>query len=210
MPDLPFQTMTQFAALGLTLVAGWLLGLASSSGGRKWRERYMEQDVENAGYRDRAENDLRDNARRIRDLEVERDRLQNELAAATAAAAAARDESEDRQLSPVAETVRHDPPVAAAAVPVAAAAAAAPTSGWRGWGRDNLVRIRGIDEAREQRLNELGIKTYNEIEKMTAEDEAALEQRLGLDPGAIAAGEWREQAALLRAGNEDEHARRFL
>ena len=96
-------------------------------------------------------------------------------------------------------------------VPVAAAASE-PGAGWRGWfgwGRDNLARIRGIDETREKRLNELGIKTYREIEKMTAEDEAALEQRLGLAAGTIGSEGWREQAALLGAGNEDEHTRRF-
>lgn len=73
--DLPFQTITQFSALGLTLVGGWFLGLASHSGGRKWRERYLEEDMENAGYRDRAEADLRDSTRRIRDLEAENARL---------------------------------------------------------------------------------------------------------------------------------------
>ncbi|MDG2535478.1 hypothetical protein P6144_17585 [Sphingomonas sp. HITSZ_GF] len=75
MHDLPFQTITQFAGLGLTLIAGWFLGLASHSGGRKWRERYAEQDMENAGYRDRAESDLRDASRRIRDLEAENAKL---------------------------------------------------------------------------------------------------------------------------------------
>ena len=95
---------------------------------------------------------------------------------------------------------------------LATVAAAEPGAGWRGWfgwGRDNLARIRGVDEAREKRLNELGIKTYREIEKMTPDDEAALEQRLEMEKGAIATEEWREQAALLRAGNEDEHAERF-
>ena len=75
MQDLPFQTLTQFAALGLTLIAGWFLGLASASGGRKWRERYYDEEMSNAGYRDRAEADLRDAARRIRDLEAENARL---------------------------------------------------------------------------------------------------------------------------------------
>jgi hypothetical protein len=75
MQDLPFQTLTQFAALGLTLVAGWFLGLASASGGRKWRERFYDEEINNAGYRDRAESDLRDAARRIRDLEAENAKL---------------------------------------------------------------------------------------------------------------------------------------
>lgn len=82
MDDLPFQTVTQFVALGLTLIAGWFLGLASSSGGRKWRERYRDEELSSAGYRDRAETDLRDAAKRIRDLEDENARLR----AATVAA----------------------------------------------------------------------------------------------------------------------------
>ena len=43
MHDLPFQSPTQFLALALTLIAGWLLGLGSSSGGAKWRERYEDE-----------------------------------------------------------------------------------------------------------------------------------------------------------------------
>ncbi|RYD53704.1 MAG: hypothetical protein EOP60_09905 [Sphingomonadales bacterium] len=75
MQDLPFETLTQFVALGLTLVAGWFLGLASAPGGRKWRERYYDEELSNAGYRDRSETDLREANRRIRDLEAENARL---------------------------------------------------------------------------------------------------------------------------------------
>ena len=181
MYDLPFQTPTQWVALALTLLAGWLLGLGSASGGARWRERFEDEEIEHASYRHQAETDLREANRRIRDLEAEVEKLRK----------------------------------AAAAAPVAEAAAAAPAEsgsawrGWFGWGRDNLSRIKGIDAAREKRLNELGIKTYREIEKMTPDDEAALEQRLEMEKGAIAAEQWREQAALLRAGNEDEHAKKY-
>ncbi len=75
MHPLPFETVTQFAALGLTLIAGWFFGLASSSGGRKWRERYQDLEYDQAGYRDRAETDLRDQAKRIRELEAENAKL---------------------------------------------------------------------------------------------------------------------------------------
>ena len=170
--DLPYQTVTQFAGLALTLVAGWFLGLASAPGGRKWRERYRDLDLDHARHRDEASEELHAKTQRIRDLEAQ-------LGKGGA---------------------------------VAVAATADPGAGWRGWfgwGRDNLARIRGIDEAREQRLNALGIKTYREIEKMTAEDESALEQRLGCEAGTIAREQWREQAALLRAGNEEEHLQRF-
>ena len=184
MQDLPFQSPTQFTALVLTLIAGWLLGLGSSSGSRKWRDNYHELDADHSSYRHQAEIDLKEANRRIRELEAECETLKKaEVSAVPAAAAAA-----------------------------AAAADSEPGAGWRGWfgwGRDNLSRIKGIDEAREKRLNELGIKTYREIEKMTPDDEEAHEQRLEMEKGAIAAEEWREQAALLRAGNEDEHSKRF-
>lgn len=165
---LPFETATQFAALGLTLVGGWFLGLASRSGGAKWRERYQDEELEHARYRDEAES-------RIRALESEAAALRNQAPA----------------------------PVLTEEAPGAA------WRGWFGWGRDNLARIKGVDEAREKRLNELGIKTYREIEKLAPADETALEQRLDIAPGTIGEQGWREQAALLRAGNEREHAEKF-
>ncbi len=179
MHDLPFETATQFAALALTLVAGLLLGLGFAPGGSRWRERFQDEELEHSSYRHQAETDLRESQRRVRDLEAEVARLQRDAAAAPEPAPAAETES------------------------------GGGWRGWFGWGRDNLSRIKGIDDAREKRLNELGIKTYRELEKMTADDEAALEQRLEMEKGTIAAEQWREQAALLRAGNEDEHSKKF-
>src|SRR3954470_24558115 len=120
MHDLPFGTPTQFFALALTLLAGWLLGLGSASGGRKWRERYEDEAGDHAGYRHQAETDLKEANRRIRDLEAECERLKKSGEAA---------------------------PVAIAAV--AGDETGGGWRGWFGWGRDNLSRIRGIDEARE-------------------------------------------------------------
>lgn len=86
MQALPFENLAQFVALGFTLVSGWLFGLASSSGGRKWRARYEEEAVEHAGYRDQAETDLRALNKRIQELESE---LRSGSAAAPVSAAAA-------------------------------------------------------------------------------------------------------------------------
>ncbi|WP_052507690.1 hypothetical protein [Sphingomonas hengshuiensis] len=88
MHQLPFETLTQFVALGLTLVGGWFLGMASHSGGAKWRERYQDEALDHAGYRDRAEQELRDAHRKIKALEAENARLS---AAATPPAVAAPD-----------------------------------------------------------------------------------------------------------------------
>ena len=46
-------TITQWAIVALVFVAGWLLGLASHPGGRKWRERYAaEREAHAAARRD--------------------------------------------------------------------------------------------------------------------------------------------------------------
>ncbi len=48
-----FSTTTQWVVLFLVLVGGWLLGLASHPGGRRWRERYAaERDAHAVTRRD--------------------------------------------------------------------------------------------------------------------------------------------------------------
>ncbi|MBJ6120717.1 hypothetical protein [Sphingomonas mollis] len=48
-----FSTPTQFAVLALALIAGWLLGLASHPGGRKWKDRYsVEREAHAAARKD--------------------------------------------------------------------------------------------------------------------------------------------------------------
>ena len=72
-------TATQFAILALVLVAGWLLGLASHPGGKKWRERYAaERDAHTAN---RKEADARLAAEKARQTELEREneRLRNHV-----------------------------------------------------------------------------------------------------------------------------------
>ncbi|OAN58811.1 hypothetical protein [Sphingomonas sp. TDK1] len=177
MSDLPYTTPLQFIGLALALVAGWLLGLASSSSGRRWRERYeTERDAHEA-----LRKDLGTANTRIRDLEAANAKLERNLV--------------DRRPTPVA-----DP------------APAKRDSAMRSWfygGTDVLARIRGIDEHRERQLNQLGIQHFRDIEDLPREDELPLEDRLGLPHGTIVEEHWREQAALLREGRTDEHARRF-
>ena len=169
-----FTTSTQFAVLALCLLAGWVFGLASHPGGRKWKERLRTAEAEHAAYRKDAE-------ARITAAEAERARL--------------------AKAAPVTAQMT--------AAPVAPAAAATGTKGFFGWGRDNLARIRGIDDTLEKRLNDEGIKTYHQVETMSADDERELEARLGLGAGAIAQQHWREQATMLREGADDVHGQRF-
>lgn len=70
-----FTTTTQFAALALCLIAGWFFGLASSSGGKKWKTRYATEREAHAGYRKQGETSLAEANRRIAELERENGRL---------------------------------------------------------------------------------------------------------------------------------------
>ena len=66
-----FTTPTEWAALGFTLIAGWFFGLASSSGGKKWKRQLEDAEVNYASARDRDDAELRAAKDRIRELERE-------------------------------------------------------------------------------------------------------------------------------------------
>ena len=94
--------------------------------------------------------------------------------------------------------------------PIGPAEPEMPAKGWfASSARDELTRIRGIDVPLNTRLFGLGVTRFEDLEKLSAEDEMALEQRLALPVGTIARDQWRTQAALLRAGQDDEHATHF-
>ena len=82
-----FTTTTQFAALALCLIAGWFFGLASSSGGRKWKTRYAAEREAHAGYRKQGDTALAEANRRIADLERDNARLAKAADAVPVAAA---------------------------------------------------------------------------------------------------------------------------
>jgi len=108
------------------------------------------------------------------------------------------------EAAPAAEIVEPAPP--------APEVATAPVldKAWLGAaGYNDLTQIRGIDSTLNNRLFGLGVTRFADVEKLSAEDEIALEQRLSVPAGFIAREQWRDQAALLRAGNFAEHSARF-
>ena len=116
------------------------------------------------------------------------------------------------EAAPVAEAA--PPPVIISPAPVAETVEPAiPDDAKKAWlgaaGYNDLTRIRGIDSVLNNRLFGLGVTRFADIEKLSAEDEIALEQRLNVPAGFIAREQWRDQAALLRAGNNAEHEARF-
>jgi predicted flap endonuclease-1-like 5' DNA nuclease len=75
--------------------------------------------------------------------------------------------------------------------------------------RDVLTRIDGNDAALELRLIELGIGRFDDIEKLSDQDEMALELRLALPAGYITGRQWRQQAATLHTRDLADLATRF-
>ncbi|MCP1470905.1 putative flap endonuclease-1-like 5' DNA nuclease [Sphingobium sp. OAS761] len=84
--------------------------------------------------------------------------------------------------------------------PIGAGTATAVAGGVRG--RDDLSRVKGIDQSQEVALNEAGYHRFGQIAALTAEQEATLEARLGLKPGTIAHEDWRGQAHDLERGQK--------
>ncbi len=78
-----FSTPTQFAVLALLFIAGWLFGLASHPGGRKWKTRYLaERDAHVLARKDRDGRVTASDAR-VAELERENARLAKAQTVAT-------------------------------------------------------------------------------------------------------------------------------
>jgi predicted flap endonuclease-1-like 5' DNA nuclease len=165
---MPEFTTNQWAILFLVLVLGWLLGLISRSGGKKWKRAYE------------AERDARiDEQRALETAHARIVELENARPAVVAPVAVA-------PVAPVATTPLE-------------------TTSKLDLTRDDLSRIRGVGTAGQRRLNDEGIYRYADITGMTTEEEAALERKLGADEGYIEQERWREQAALLADGRDEDH-----
>lgn len=76
--------------------------------------------------------------------------------------------------------------------------------------RNDLTRIRGISANEAVELKAAGYHSYAQLGSIDREEQAALESRLGREPGTIEREEWRLQARLLEAGKVREHERRYL
>ena len=165
-------TTNQWAIIGLVLVLGWLLGLFTMAGGRKWkqgyhveRDRRIELEKQQATYEDRL---AAHEAQSERLAVLERERA-----------------AQDARIAELERNRTVAPASSASVAPVTSATAgsiAAAASGQR----DDLSLIFGVGRGGEQRLNDLGLYRYRDILDLTAADDADLEGRLGLHHGEIA------------------------
>lgn len=219
-----FTTSEQLVVLAVVLLSGWLIGFASAPSAAKVKRRARAQADSFAAYRRDAEDKLRAAQQRGADLKDELATLRADHADAEQTIARLRaslatrgdDRHEIAGDAPVSAAEPVDvailPPVvppATTPAPPSAALPASPRAWPAGTARDDLTRLRGIDGLLATRLFSLGVMRFEDLKRLSAEDEMALEQRLALPAGVIAREQWRAQAALLRAGGEDEHAARF-
>lgn len=199
-----FTSSEQFVVLAIVLLSGWLIGFASAPSAAKVKRRARAQADSFAAYRGDAEDKLRAAQRRSADLTDELATLRADHADAEQTIARLRGAGVTRGGSDAVAA-----PTLVAAAPTAVAIStptyelpAAPRAWPAGTARDDLTRLRGIDGLLATRLFSLGVMRFEDIEKLSPEDEMALEQRLALPAGYIAREEWRAQAAWLRAGGE--------
>lgn len=72
-------------------------------------------------------------------------------------------------------------------------------------GRDNFLKIRGIDETTMKLLNETGIYHFDQVSKWNTKNCAWIEEYLHFH-GRIRKEKWVEQAKILAEGNETEYS----
>ncbi|WP_426263150.1 hypothetical protein [Sphingomonas sp. PWP1-2] len=194
-----FTTSEQFVVLTVVLLSGWLIGFASAPNAAKWKRRARAQADSSAAYHRDAEDKLRAAQQRATDLKDELASLRADHADAEQTIARLRSGAKHDvtpEVVPATVAPPHEPVVEADNGIPHARVDPRP-------GREDLTRIRGIDALLATRLFSLGLVRFEDIEKLSAADEIALEQRLALPAGLIARDEWRAQAAALRAGSAD-------
>ena len=204
---MPFTTPEQFIMLALLLFGGWLIGYASAPSPRKWKRRARAQSDKFTAYHTEAEDRLRAANQRASDLNAEAEALRADHAEAERTIAGLR---AGAIAEPIAAVVADAPePSVVEAEPVSEPVEPVAPEPTDSSAHDALTRIHGIDGPLSDRLSALGVARFEDLENLSTEDEMALEQKLALPVGYIARAQWRTQAALLRAGQDDEHAARF-
>lgn len=164
-----------FAGCAACFLIGLAAGYAANRSGAVWRRRFIVERDYYAAYRDQSEALVQEKLRRIARLE----------AAVVEAEAIAPPEP-----GRAAEAFIAPPPQPQPQPQTPPAATPAPATG-------PLARLRGMTPELRAALDALGIRTLRDIERLSGEDELALELRLNLPAGYIARHQWRLQAALL-------------
>ncbi|WP_298519052.1 hypothetical protein [uncultured Kordia sp.] len=75
--------------------------------------------------------------------------------------------------------------------------------------KDDLKRIKGVGPFIEEKLNTIGIYTFDQISKFTPEDMQAVTELISFFPGRIERDDWKGQAAILKKGGNTDFSKRL-
>ena len=72
-----------------------------------------------------------------------------------------------------------------------------------------MKRIKGVGPYIEQKLNTIGIYTFDQISKFTAEDMQTVTELISFFPGRIERDDWKGQAAILKKSTTTDFSKRL-
>lgn len=75
--------------------------------------------------------------------------------------------------------------------------------------KDDLKRIKGVGPFIEEKLNAIGIYTFDQISKFTAEDMQTVTELISFFPGRIERDDWKGQSAVLKKGSDTDFSKRL-
>jgi predicted flap endonuclease-1-like 5' DNA nuclease len=75
--------------------------------------------------------------------------------------------------------------------------------------KDDLKRIKGVGPFIEQKLNTIGIYTFDQISKFTPEDMQTVTELISFFPGRIERDDWKGQASVLKKGGNTDFSKRL-
>ncbi|PTX61570.1 hypothetical protein C8N46_104213 [Kordia periserrulae] len=75
--------------------------------------------------------------------------------------------------------------------------------------KDDLKRIKGIGPFIEDKLNAIGIYTFEQISKFSPEDMQTVTELISFFPGRIERDDWKGQATVLKKGSDTDFSKRL-
>lgn len=75
--------------------------------------------------------------------------------------------------------------------------------------KDDLKRIKGVGPFIEEKLNTIGIYTFDQISKFSPEDAQTVTELISFFPGRIERDDWKGQAAILKKDSDTDFSKRL-
>jgi len=75
--------------------------------------------------------------------------------------------------------------------------------------KDDLKRIKGVGPFIEDKLNAIGIYTFEQISRFSSEDIQTVTELISFFPGRIERDDWKDQATILKKGGDTDFSKRL-